>query len=170
MAKNAEDRYQSAAGLKADLEDCLRQWRSEGLVRPFPIGRRDLTREIRIPEQLYGRERESAVLMESYARASQGTGELLLVSGPPGIGKTTLVNEVHRPLTQHRGSLIAGKVDALHRTVPYAALTQALRSKVEQVLTGSAAEMAAWRDRVLQALGPNAGIISGICRAEAGYR
>ena len=72
------------------------------------------------------------------------------------------MNEVHRPLTQHRGSFIAGKVDALHRTVPYAALTQALRSKVEQVLTGSAAEMAAWRDRVLQALGPNAGIISGI--------
>jgi len=162
MAKNAEDRYQSALGLKADLEECLRQWRATGAVQPFELGRRDLPRELRIPERLYGRESESAVLMAAFDRASQGAGELLLVSGPPGIGKTTLVNEVHRPLAQRRGSFISGKIDPLQRTVPYAALAQALRSKVEQVLTGSASEVAVWRDRVLQALGPNAGVISEI--------
>jgi predicted ATPase/class 3 adenylate cyclase len=162
MTKNAEDRYQSALGLKADIEECLRQWRASGAVQPFELGRRDAARDLRIPERLYGRERESAILMAAFDRASQGAGELLLVSGPPGIGKTTLVNEVHRPLAKRRGSFILGKIDPLQRAAPYAALAQALRSKVEQVLTGSASEVAAWRDRVLQALGPNAGVISEI--------
>ena len=162
MAKNAEDRYQSALGLKTDLEECLRQWRDSGVVQRFDLGRRDLPRELRIPERLYGREREIAVLMAAFDRASQGASELLLVAGPPGIGKTTLVNEVHRPLAQRRGSFISGKIDPLQRTVPYAALSQALSSKVEQVLTRSAAEVTAWRDRVLHALGPNAGVISEI--------
>ena len=162
MAKNAEDRYQSALGLKADLEECLRQWRASGAVQLFVLGQRDRPRELRIPEKLYGRERESAVLMAAFDRTSRGARELLLVSGPPGIGKTTLVSEVHRPLTQHRGSFISGKVDPLQRTAPYAPLAQALRSEVEQVLTGSPAEVADWRDRVLQALGQNAGLISEI--------
>ena len=162
MAKNAEDRYQSAQGLKADVEECLRQWRTTGVVQSFELGRRDPPQELRIPERLYGRERESGVLMAAFDRASQEAAELLLVSGPPGIGKTTLVNEIHRPLTQRRGSFISGKVDPLQRTVPYAALAQALRSKVEQVLTGSASEVTIWRDRVLQALGVNAGVISEI--------
>ena len=162
MAKNAEDRYQSSRGLKADLEECLRQWRSAGVIKPFELGRRDRPRELRISERLYGRERESAVLMAVFDRACQGAGELLLVSGPPGIGKTTLVNEVHRPLTQRHGSFISGKVDPLQRTAPYAALAQAIRSWIEHVLTGSASEVTVWRDRVLQALGPNAGVISEI--------
>ena len=162
LAKNAEDRYQSALGLKADLDECLRQWRASGAMQPFDLGLRDLPRELRIPERLYGRERESAVLMAAFDRASQGAAELLLVSGPPGIGKTTLVNEVHRPLAQRRGSFISGKIDPLQRTVPYAALAQALRSKVEQILTGSASEVANWRDRVLHVLGANAGFISEI--------
>ena len=162
MAKNAEDRYQSALGLEADLEECLRQWRASGAIEPFELGHRDLPRELRIPERLYGRESESAALMAAFERASQGACELLLVSGPPGIGKTTLVNEVHRPLAQRRGTFISGKIDPLQRIVPYAALAQALRAKVEQVLTGSASEVALWRDRVLHALGPNAGVISEI--------
>jgi predicted ATPase/class 3 adenylate cyclase len=162
LAKNAEDRYQSAFGLKADLEECLQQWRTTGSIRHFELGRRDLPRELRIPERLYGRDRESAVLTAAVDRASQGACELLLVSGPPGIGKTTLVNEVHRPLAQRRGSFISGKIDPLQRTVPYAAMAQALRSKIEQVLTSSASEVAVWRNRVLQALGPNAGVISEI--------
>jgi predicted ATPase/class 3 adenylate cyclase len=162
MAKNAEDRYQSALGLKADLEECLRQWRANGAVAFFQLGRRDLPRELRIPERLYGRERESADLMAAVDRAGLGVSELLLVSGPPGIGKTSLVNEVHRVLAQRRGSFISGKIDPLQRTVPYAALAQALRSKVEQVLTSSPSEVAIWRDRVLQALGPNAGVVSEV--------
>ena len=162
MAKNAEGRYQSALGLKTDLEECLRQRRDSGVVQRFDLGRRDLPRELRIPERLYGREREIAVLRAAFDRASQGASELLLVAGPPGIGKTTLVNEVHRPLAQRRGSFISGKIDPLQRTAPYAALSQALSSKVEQVLTRSAAEVTAWRDRVLHALGPNAGVISEI--------
>ena len=162
MAKNAEDRYQSALGLKADLEKCLGQWWANGAVEPFELGRRDPPRDLRIPERLYGREPEIAVLMAAFDRASQGAAELLLISGSAGIGKTTLVNEVHRPLAERGGSFISGKIDRLQGSVPYAALVLALRSKVEQLLTGSSSEVAAWRDRVLEALGPNVGIICGI--------
>ncbi len=153
MAKNAEDRYQSAYGLKADLEECRRQWTAIGRVESFPLGRDDLPDLFQLPQQLYGRERETGILLASFDRARRGTGAMLLVSGYTGIGKTTLVREIYKPLTHRRGYFIAGKFDQFRRDIPYQGLVQAFSSLIRQLLTETG--VAAWREKVLAALGPN---------------
>jgi serine/threonine protein kinase len=97
MAKNAEDRYQSAMGLKHDLEQCLTQWKETGEIARFELGKRDLSDRFLIPEKLYGRESEVQTLLDAFDRVATGASELMLVAGFSGIGKTTVVNEVHKP-------------------------------------------------------------------------
>lgn len=159
MAKNAEDRYLSAYGLKADLQECLRQLDEYGGVAPFPLGQYDVPDHFQIPPKLYGRERESEILLAAFARASQGAGELLLVTGVAGIGKSALVQELCLPITRQRGAFIAGKYDQVQRNIPYSALIQAFRSLVRQLLAGSAAELNAWRERLRVACAPNLQVI-----------
>src|SRR6476469_1752149 len=98
MAKNAEDRYQSALGLKYDLETCLLQWKETGTIGSFRLGQRDLCDRFIIPEKLYGRESEVITLLAAFDRVSAGRTEMMLVSGFSGIGKTAIVNEVHKPI------------------------------------------------------------------------
>jgi PAS domain S-box-containing protein len=159
LAKNAEDRYQSAAGLAADLAECLAQWQARGQIEQFPLGRHDSSDKFQIPQKLYGRQRETAILLEAFERASRGASELLLVSGYAGVGKSALVHEIYKPITERRGYFIAGKYDQLQRDIPYSAFIQAFRSLVQQLLTESDAAIAAWRAELLAVLGPNAGII-----------
>ena len=68
LAKNAEDRYQTAEGLKADLERCAAEWRAQGRMAPFPLGARDIPDRLLIPEKLYGREREVETLLAAFGR------------------------------------------------------------------------------------------------------
>ena len=154
-AKNAEDRYQSVYGLKADLEECLQQWQTAGRVDLFPLGQRDVADQFHISQKLYGREAEVDTLLTAFERISQGAGEMLLVSGYAGIGKSALVREVYKPITRQRGYFIAGKFDQFRKNIPYASLTQAFRSLMRQLLTEHDAQIATWRERLLTALGPN---------------
>src|SRR5215510_13076218 len=155
MAKNAEDRYQSAYGLKADLEECLQQWQAAGRIDPFPLSQHDVAERFLIPQKLYGREAEIDTLLTAFERVGQGICEMLLVAGYAGIGKSALVQEVYKPITRQRGYFIAGKCDQLHKNIPYAPLAQAFRSLVRQLLTESAAQLARWREMLLTALGLN---------------
>ncbi|MEW6497836.1 MAG: serine/threonine-protein kinase PknK, partial [Cyanobacteriota bacterium] len=159
MAKNAEDRYQSAHGLKADLEECLRQLPAKSQIDPFPLGQHDVSDRFQIPQKLYGREREIHTLMTAFDRVSQGASEMMLVSGYSGIGKSALVQEVYKPLTCQRGYFIAGKFDQFQRNIPYASLIQAFRSLVRQLLTESVAAIATWREKLLTALDSNGQVI-----------
>ncbi len=118
LAKNAEDRYQSAYGIVADLAECLRQWRASGSIAPFLLGRHDSSDKFQIPQKLYGREQEVGSLLAAFDRVSRGAGELLLVSGYSGVGKSALVHEIYRPMTERRGYFIAGKFDQFQRNIP----------------------------------------------------
>jgi len=120
LAKTAEDRYQSALGLKADLEMCRHQLQTHGKIGNFSIGKRDKFGQFLIPQKLYGREQEVATLMEAFERVSGGNSEMMLVSGYSGIGKSSLVNEVQKPILRQRGYFISGKFDQLKRNIPYA--------------------------------------------------
>jgi predicted ATPase/signal transduction histidine kinase/tRNA A-37 threonylcarbamoyl transferase component Bud32 len=153
MAKTAEDRYQSARGLQADLEECRRQWQATGSIDPFPLGRRDASGRFEIRQKLYGREGDVRALLAAFERVSAGPGELLLVSGYSGIGKSALVRELHRPITARYGYFIAGKYDQLLRGTPYSALVEALQSLVGQILAEGDEHVATWRQKLLAALG-----------------
>ncbi|MEH2090917.1 protein kinase domain-containing protein, partial [Nostoc sp.] len=115
MAKNAEDRYQSALGLKFDLENCLHQLQVDGIIGDFEIARRDVCDRFIIPDKLYGRETEVSTLLEAFERVSLGATEMMLVAGFSGIGKTAVVNEVHKPIVRQRGYFIKGKYDQFQR-------------------------------------------------------
>jgi predicted ATPase/signal transduction histidine kinase len=160
LAKNAEERYQTAAGLEADLRRCLRQWQSEGRIDPFPLGTEDSSDQLRIPEKLYGRGREVEALLAAFDRVvAQGGAELVLVSGYSGVGKSSVVNELHKALVPPRGLFAAGKFDQYKRDVPYATLAEAFQMLVRQILVQSEAEVERWRGALLEAVGPNGQLI-----------
>ncbi|MGD1905658.1 MAG: AAA family ATPase [Leptolyngbyaceae cyanobacterium] len=159
MAKNAEDRYQSALGLKHDLKRCSTQWTEAGAVAAFTLGERDISDLFLIPEKLYGREAEVQQLLNAFDRVAQGTSELMLVAGFSGIGKTAVINEVHKPITRQRGYFIKGKFDQFNRNVPFSAFVQAFRDLVRQLLSESDGELATWKAQVIDALGENAQVI-----------
>ena len=159
LAKNAEDRYQSALGLKSDLEQCLFQLQKYGRIEDFIPGMRDKSGQFLIPQKLYGREREVLCLMAAFDRVSAGPSELMLVSGYSGIGKTSLIQEVHKPIVRQRGYFIAGKFDQLKRNIPYAAIIQAFQELIRQLLTESEQQIATWKEKLEAALGPNGQII-----------
>src|ERR1700738_1484974 len=156
LAKTAEVRYQTAAGVEADLKRCLAEWESHGRIDPFLLGAHDVSDRLLIPEKLYGREREINTLLASFDRVvANGTPELVLVSGYSGIGKSSVVNELHKALVPPRGLFAFGKFDQYKRDIPYATLGQAFQSLVRSLLTQSEAELGQWRDSLRGALGPH---------------
>jgi predicted ATPase/class 3 adenylate cyclase len=159
LAKTTEERYQTAAGLKADLVRLERQLQATGEVMPFPLGAHDHPREFRPLERLYGRSAALDELNAAFDRVAQGASEVVAVSGFSGIGKSALVSELQRPVTTRRGAFIAGKFDQLQRSIPYHALIQAFQELTRQLLTETAARVEAWRRKLLDALSPIAQVI-----------
>ncbi len=168
MAKNAEDRYQSALGLKFDLELCLKQLEENGRIESFTIAQRDVGDRFLIPEKLYGRETEVAELLAAFDRVSgfsqqaseKGGGcKLMLVAGFSGIGKTAIVNEVHKPIARQRGYFIKGKFDQFNRNIPFSAFVQAFRDLMGQLLSESDERLKNWQTQILQALSDNGQVI-----------
>ncbi len=159
MAKNAEDRYQTAKGLLADLELCREQLEMTGTIIEFQPGRLDVLSQLLIPQKLYGRETQVNKLLEAFERVSKGSRELVLVSGYSGIGKSSVVYEVNKPITQKRGYFISGKFDQFKRDIPYASLIQAFSSLMQQLLTENATHLDQWRNKILTAVGANGQVI-----------
>jgi PAS domain S-box-containing protein len=160
LAKTAEERYQTAAGLESDLRRCLAEWKSRGRIDEFPLGERDTSDRLLIPERLYGRTSEIETLLASFDRVvANGTPELVLVSGYSGIGKSSVVNELHKGLVPPRGLFASGKFDQYKRDFPYATLAQAFHSLVRSLLSKPEVELRPWRDTFRAALGPNGMLI-----------
>src|SRR5712672_2537045 len=160
LAKTAEERYQTAAGVEADLRRGLAEWEPHGRIEPFPLGAEDAPDRLLIPENLYGREREIDTLIASFDRVvANGTLELVLVSGYSGIGKSSVVNELHKALVPSRGLFASGKFEQYKRDIPYATLGQGFQSLVRSLLSQSEEELGQWRESLSEALGPNGQLI-----------
>src|SRR6266540_1195705 len=156
LAKTAEERYQTAAGLERDLRRCLAQWEADRRIDAFPLGQQDRPDRLLIPEKLYGRDREIEKLLASFDRVIKGgTPELVLVAGYSGIGKSSVVNELHKVLVPPRGLFASGKFDQYKRDIPYSTLAQAFQSLTRRLLAKNEADLATWRAAFLEALGPN---------------
>ncbi len=165
LEKNAEDRYQSAEGLLADLERCRTGLETSGQIKPFTPGQRDREGVFRIHQKLYGRERDVEALTSAFERGLSGGREIVLVSGYSGIGKSSLVQEILKPLARAKGYYTSGKYDQYNRDTPYSAVIQAFDGLVRQILTESEARIEAWRRSLLEALGQNGQVICDVIPA-----
>ena len=159
LAKTAEARYQQAEGLNADLKRCLEQLAANGKISSFALGSQDSSGQFQIPQRLYGRESELQILLDTFERVSQGSRELMLVSGYSGIGKSALVNEIHKPIVRQRGYFITGKFDQLKRNIPYASLIQAFQDLIRQLLSEGETELDRWRQRLQTCLGSSGQVL-----------
>ncbi|HVK94071.1 MAG TPA: EAL domain-containing protein [Noviherbaspirillum sp.] len=161
LAKEPDARYQSAEGLLHDLHACQRQWQAHVRIAPFVLGVCDVPEHFQLPQKLYGRDAETALLRETFERVVRtGAPELVLICGDSGIGKSTLVNELYKPLIRERGFFATAKFDRQQRDIPYAALVQAFAALIMELLTESEEGIAAWQVRLQQALGANAQLIA----------
>ncbi|MGR3319272.1 MAG: AAA family ATPase [Candidatus Anammoxibacter sp.] len=159
ISKNAEDRYKNAFGLKCDLLECLNQFNANGIITGFILGQNDISDRFQISQKLYGRGKEIANLMAAFDRVAGGSAEMMIVSGYSGIGKSSLINEIHKPITSQRGYFISGKFDQYKKNIPYSGFIQAFRELIRHHLTESEDKLNAWKQNILNALGPNGQII-----------
>jgi predicted ATPase/signal transduction histidine kinase len=160
LAKTAEERYQTAAGVEADLRQCLAQWEARGRIESLPLGAHDASDRLLMPEKLYGRDQEREALLAAFDHVvACGTPVLMLVSGYSGIGKSAVVHELHKAIVQPRGIFLSGKFDQYKRDIPYATLAQAFRSFIHQILSESETEVERWGNAIREAVGPNGQLI-----------
>src|SRR5215831_2054774 len=160
LAKWAEDRYQTVAGLESDLRSCLTAWEAQHRIDDFSLGERDRPDRLLIPEKLYGRGREVETLLAAFDRiVNGGAPELVLVSGYPGIGKSSVVNELQPVLVPPRGLFASGKFDQYKRDIPYSTLAQAFQGLIRPLLGKSDSELGQWRNAFREALDPNGQLI-----------
>jgi predicted ATPase/signal transduction histidine kinase/tRNA A-37 threonylcarbamoyl transferase component Bud32 len=166
LAKTAEERYQSAYGIKLDLQACKARL-AEGQHAPFTLAQQDLCERFQIPQKLYGREREIETLLAAFEQIanpknipfSKGGPAGILVAGYSGIGKSALVREIYQSLTAKQGYFISGKFEQLGRNIPYSALVNAFKELVQLLLTQSAAQVSDCKQKLQTALGPNGQLI-----------
>jgi predicted ATPase/signal transduction histidine kinase len=162
LAKSPEERYQSALSLQRDLQRCREEWSRHGRVLPFSIAQRDVPEQFTVPQRLYGRDSELSVLHSAFERARSGPARLLLVTGAAGVGKTTLLRQLHEPVARAGGHFVSGKFDQLARDVPYRALIEALSQRLQRLLTEPAQALALTRQSLHEALGENAAAIAAL--------
>ena len=158
LAKSADDRYQGASGLRADLEECLRQLDTTGTVATFPLGRYDVSEQLRIPRRLYGRAAESKALLARFATAARGASELVLVSGYSGVGKSAFVEQLSSAVLSG-GACVSGKFEEVGHAAPYAAIAGACRELVRLIMGEPQEQLIAWSLKVLETLGRNTQVV-----------
>jgi len=159
MEKMPGDRYKSAAGIEFDLQECINQLEEKGIIQGFELGRNDILDKFEIPKKLYGRENEMKKLLRTFERAAKGNAELILVGGYSGIGKTQLVNELHKPIIKENGIFLSGKCDQYNKNTPYSALFNALDQFCTYILSDSEVEVKNWGEKILDSLGKNGALL-----------
>ncbi|PRQ08381.1 AAA family ATPase [Enhygromyxa salina] len=165
LAKAAEDRYQSAAGLVADLERCLSSLSEHGEIESFALGSHDHTGALQISQRLFGRATELGELHDAFSRVRDGASELILVTGYAGVGKSALVNEIYKPIAADHGLFVAGKFDQFNRTTPYASIGAAFGELIQVILSERASRLDDWRQRLQDALGANGQVLTALIPA-----
>jgi len=159
LSKNAEDRYQSALGLKHDLEICRHHWSNNATIVEFTLGDQDVSGHFEIRQILYGRSTEINTLLTHFHYVIAGQPQLLAISGYSGIGKSALVHEVHKPIAAYNGLFISGKFDQFKQNTPYSALKYAFKGWLNHVLSQPEPSLQQQKQQLLGTLGANARVL-----------
>ncbi|SMF17223.1 AAA family ATPase [Pseudobacteriovorax antillogorgiicola] len=162
LEKNPDDRYQSTTGLKFDLTRCLEEYAQSGIISDFSIGTKDISSKFTISQKLYGRDKEIETLLKGYDRVCNGFSAVILVAGHSGIGKSVLVKEIYKSVSESNGYFISGKFDQFRHDIPYASLSQAFKDLVLQLLSEHQDLLDTWKQKIAHALGRNAQVIVDI--------
>jgi predicted ATPase/signal transduction histidine kinase len=162
LTKKPEERYSSALSLLHDLERCVEEWKATGRIDPFPLGLTDISHKLQISQKLYGREKELKQLLQVFNEVCEGSTQMFLLAGYPGIGKSSIVHEIHRPLLERKSFFISGKYDQYKANIPYSAILEAFQDLIQQILTENDDVIAMWRERLKMALGNNVGVITEV--------
>jgi len=165
MSKNPEDRYRTAFGLKYDLEKCLTQWQKWRKIEEFKLGEKDFSSKFIIPQKLYGRYDEIKTMLKAFQRISMGSTEMLLIAGYSGVGKSALISELYKPITEKRGYLASGKFEQYQRNIPYYPIIQAFTEFCNYLLTEKKETLARWKDQLSKAIGDNGQVLIDIIPA-----
>lgn len=165
LAKKVEDRYQSAFGLKYDLDLCLKEFEKNRKIPEFTLGTNDYSGRFTLPQKLYGREKELATILERFDHVASGGLELVLIGGYSGTGKSALVSEVHKPITEKRGYFIGGKFDQFQRAVPYYAFLQAFNEFVNILLTESKEKLVHLKQLIIDSVGEEGKVLTDVLPA-----
>ena len=165
LLKKAEDRYQSAAGLQADLATCLQRLKPDNTIGSFPVGAADYTSRFKFPQKLYGRESELKELVSAFKSACRETANIILVSGYSRIGKTALVEEIQRPVSENRGYFIKGKFDQYLKTTPYTAIVQAFAVFASRILAEPEKNFNQWQEKIQSAVGDLGRVLTDVIPA-----
>ncbi len=165
ISKTVEDRYQSSYGVMHDFMECARQITENGSIGRFVIGSRDIAPGLHLPEKLFGREVEMRMLIDAFDRAARGGNEVFLVAGPPGIGKSTLINEIQKSVVARRANFISGKAERDKQDIPYYPIIQALENLAQKILCEPDAHIQAWKTAILQAVGAGSRMITDLVPA-----
>ena len=162
ILKQPEKRYQSSAGLLADLVHCRNEYSSKGVIDEFPLGRYDFTYRVIFVSKMVGRDAEAKKVLEEYNESAFCNFRSLFISGLPGIGKTRLIQELQKPIVERRGYFTSGKFDLYQKNIPYSALIQALRNLIRTFLTESDERVERWKQKILQSVGANGRTITDV--------
>lgn len=159
LAKSPESRYQTAEGLMADLRRCRATVTVTGELAPFTLGLQDRAGALHLSDTLFTGHPQSRALLAAFDEVSHsGTHALVVISGPAGSGKSSLIASALAGLQHHPALLAVGKADPYHPSLPYAVLTSAFQSLALHILGLPSAEIARWKTRLSQALGSYAGL------------
>lgn len=162
MLKQPEKRYQSSSGLLADLTECRNEYLSKKTISEFPLGRHDYSHRVTFVSKMVGRDAESKIILEEYNQAANGSFCSLFICGLPGIGKTRLIQELQKPIIEHRGYFTSGKFDFYQKNIPYSALIQALRNLIRTFLTESDDRVKSWKNKILKAVDNNGKVVTDV--------
>lgn len=159
MAKKAEERYSSTFSLKKDLEKCREEFLNTGKIKPFDLGLNDIYNKLQVSQKIYGRKKEFEQILRSFDEVCKGASQIMLLSGYPGIGKSSIAGEVHKQILEKNGFFISGKYDQYKANIPYSAFIEAFQDLIRQIMTENDDTIAMWRERLKTTLGNNAGVI-----------
>lgn len=159
LAKMPEERYATALGLKYDLLECQKQWNANQKIEPFALGKHDIQNRLIFPQKLFGREKQTDLLLAAFESVSQGATELLFISGYSGVGKTSLVKEIYHPVIRQQGYFISGKYDQLQRATPYSAIIEAFQELILRLLMEPEERLALLKETLINVLGNNGQVL-----------